>query len=328
MSEPVPTFDLHVVIDWSAASRPVRGRDSIWAVASAVTERGQRAGSQRVVLNEPVNLSTRDEAEQWLGELAAAQVRTLVGIDVPLGVPPGLVDQVDPLASDDSMSTEMRSRRQRWWDLVGQLLDDAADNANNRWSVGAELNRRIGASTGPFWGHPPGVVVPGLTPTKAPMDTVAEWRLVEHRLRDQGFRPFSVYQLAYAGSVGSQGLTAIARLGSLCETAEATGCAVAVWPFDPVPRASCSLVLAEVWPSAFDVDLTVHPIRDAAQVLSTVMRTVRVDRSGALDHWMTRGWATATDGSTLSDEIITAVCDEQGWILGIGADGRVCSEFI
>ncbi len=328
MSGPLPIFDLHVVIDWSAASRPVRGRDSIWAVASAVTERGQLAGSQRVVLDEPVNLGTRQDAERWLGDLAAVEVRTLVGIDVPLGVPPGLVDLVDPTAVDESVGVGMRPRWRRWWDLVSRLLEDAADNTNNRWWVGAELNRRIGAPVGPFWGHPPGVVVPGLAPTRPPMDTVDEWRFVERQLRERHHRPFSVYQLAYAGSVGSQALTAIARLSSLSESVESAGCAVAVWPFDPLPQGPCSLVLAEVWPSAFDIDLTLHPIRDAAQVADVVARTVRVDRSGALEPWMDRGWATEADGSMLSDEVVASVRDEQGWILGVGADGSVCSEFI
>ena len=41
------------------------------------------------------------------------------------------------------------------WDLLAQLVDDRDDNANNRFEVAAELNRRVGPGPGPFWGCPP-----------------------------------------------------------------------------------------------------------------------------------------------------------------------------
>ena len=325
MPGPPPVFDLHVIVDWSAASRPARGRDSIWVLARSVTGRGRRALADAGVPDEPVNLSTRTEAERWLGEIVSLGVRLLIGIDVPLGVPTGLVDRASLAGPGPD---ESRPRWQRWWDLIAELLEDGDDNANNRWWAGAELNRRIAADTGPFWGCPPGVSESDLAPTRPPMDTVVEWRHVERVLRDQRRRPFSVFQLAYAGSVGSQALTAVVRLDSLCARARDVRCEVTVWPFEPVGTAECSVTIAEIWPSAFDLDLGVHPIRDAAQVLGVAERTVAADRSGRLGPWMADGWTQTPDGVVLDDQVISAVCDEEGWVLGIGADGRISPGFV
>lgn len=325
MSGPTPAFDLHVIVDWSAAGRPTRGRDSIWALARSVTDHGQRALADASIQDEPVNLSTRHDAERWLAEIVSLRVRLLIGIDVPLGVPAGLVDRVEIASPAPDASSP---RWQRWWSLVGRLLEDGDDNANNRWWVGAELNRRIAADAGPFWGCPPAVAESDLAPTRPTMDDVVEWRHVEGVLRDRGLRPFSVYQLAYAGSVGSQALTAVVRLDSLCATARAARCEVAVWPFEPVGTDGCSVTIAEIWPSAFDLDLAVHPIRDAAQVIGVADRTVAADRAGRLGPWMADGWMQTPDGVVLDESVIAAVRDEEGWVLGIRADGHVSARFV
>ena len=52
------TFDAFVVVDWSAASSPRLGRDSIWI---GVARFGPSGG---LVLDEPLNVPTRRKAEQ------------------------------------------------------------------------------------------------------------------------------------------------------------------------------------------------------------------------------------------------------------------------
>ena len=74
------TFDVHVVVDWSAAGTPKRGRDSIWCAS---------AGVDRVP--NPINLPTRFEAAAFLDDLITSQPgrRILIGFDFPFGYPSG-----------------------------------------------------------------------------------------------------------------------------------------------------------------------------------------------------------------------------------------------
>jgi precorrin-8X/cobalt-precorrin-8 methylmutase len=313
-----PAFDLHVMVDWSAAGRPVVGRDSIWAVVGAVTDAGSVAIDRldSVSLDVAVNLSTRDAAERWLWEVLSSGVRVLVGIDVPLGVPAGLMSRIATGTESDATAWS------RWWNLLAELITDGADNVNNRWAVGAALNALIGDDEGPFWGCPPRVGLDGLHPTRPRLTSVNWWRHVEDRLRQRGLRPFSLFQLAYAGSVGSQALMAVPRLARLRERLACCSTPCSVWPFEAIPAGTAHVVVAEIWPSALQLDYSAHPIRDAAQVIGAVQRTVAADRCGLLGPWMANGWSTASDGSLLSDSTLDAVVDEEGWVLGIDADGR------
>ncbi|MGA9275979.1 MAG: hypothetical protein WBV89_03435, partial [Ilumatobacter sp.] len=72
-------FDRIVVIDWSASSRPVLGRDSIW-IGVAVP------GAGEVVTSNP---PTRAAASRELEELCRRPGRTLLGADFSLGYPSG-----------------------------------------------------------------------------------------------------------------------------------------------------------------------------------------------------------------------------------------------
>ena len=148
-----------------------------------------------------------------LDSLCRGPGRTLLGVDFSLGYPAGTAEALG------LSGTPWRAV----WTLLSALVVDADDNANNRFEVAADLNRRIGGGPGPFWGCPPSRRSPTLTTTKTRPDPLAEWRIVEAELRRGGHRPFSGWQLLGVGSVGSQSLVGIPRLAALERSLRARG---------------------------------------------------------------------------------------------------------
>lgn len=271
-------FDRVVVADWSASSRPVRGRDSIWI---AVAERATNAITT-------TNPPTRTEATAGLRDVCRRPGSTLLGVDFSLGYPAGTAD----LLGLDGVPWRAT------WKLLAELIDDADDNRNNRFEVAAELNRRMGDGPGPFWGCPESGRGPTLTSTKVAPAPLGEWRQVERRLRDHGHRPFSAWQLLGAGSVGSQTLLGIPRLVELTASLSDLGRSVAVWPFDApvVAEGGVDMVIAEVWPSLHPSESTDAQVRDEAQVIETARRLRR--------------------GVELTPSASPDVVGEEGWVLG------------
>jgi hypothetical protein len=300
-SAPSPLFDVYVIVDWSASSVPKVGRDSIWV---AVLERG---GAEPALHNPP----TRHDADRLVSSVLAvyADQRILLGIDVGLGYPRGF-------AAAAGIDTPPA-----WsaiWQHLADTIDDRPDNTNNRFEVADTLNARTGASPGPFWGttstrH----VTPTLARTKAPGFPTAseppltEFRHTERVLHELGRRPSSMWQLAGAGSVGSQSLTAIPLLHRLRQRAASR---LRVWPFDtglvddPTRGDRGTVVVAEVWPSAVEVDPALHPVRDAAQVTALATRLAGLDAAGRLG---------ALFAPQVPDRIADDVLQEEGWVLGV-----------
>jgi precorrin-8X/cobalt-precorrin-8 methylmutase len=278
-------FDRYVVVDWSAAGVPKSGRDSVWI---AVTDdQGHEP--------ELVNPATRDAAASVLRAVADPAVRTLVAVDASLGCPRGSaarfgIDTAPPWLG--------------WWREVGRLIVDREDNHNNRFEVAAALNRRVDGP-GPFWGRPRRHVLDGLAPTKPARFPVPEFRIVESWLRDRGLRPASCWQLLGAGSVGGQTLTLLPILHRWFD-----GGGVEVWPFTTglaAPQVPAgTVVLAETWPTGFDVDLAAHAVRDAAQVRAVALELRRADRSGVLAEWF-----APRDAGVVRDDVES----EEGWVL-------------
>ncbi|MDA3007897.1 MAG: cobalamin biosynthesis protein CbiG, partial [Actinomycetota bacterium] len=77
-------FDRYVMVDWSAASSPRLGRDSIW-----IAER--TAGTAATA---PVNIPTRAAAMAALTDLVmtTGDERVLIGFDFTFGYPTGTAD--------------------------------------------------------------------------------------------------------------------------------------------------------------------------------------------------------------------------------------------
>ena len=299
-----PLFDAYLMVDWSAAARPVQGADSIWICC---LER-RPEGLTPLLLANP---STRAEAVARLADLLSDLISrdrvTLAGFDFAFGFPRGFAGR-------------LRAGAPNWrgvWKELSARIKDRDDNANNRFAVAAALNERLSGAPFPFWGCPAGAETPHLTARKP--DGYAADALAEFRVTDRITRgPKSVWQLAYAGSVGSQSLLGIARLFQLRYhpwLADATR----IWPFETGLRAltrpgagDWRVLLAEVYPSLRTGQVPPGAVADAHQVQALATHFAGEDTDGALA-------ARFAGPRDLANEERQIVESEEGWILGIEA---------
>lgn len=281
--------DRVVILDWSAASRPKRGRDSIWlAVAARDAETLE-------------NLPTRASAETRLRDLIrsalAAGERLLIGADFAFGYPAGF-----------AAGLTGRAEALAVWEWLAARIEDGADNANNRFAVAAAANRAF-PGLGPFWFRPAARDLPDLPVrgTDRAGHGLPERRRCEGLAR--GAQP--VWKLGTAGAVGSQALTG---LPVLWRVRAAHPGRVAAWPLEPWDRAP--VVLAEVFPSllapqvaeasAADPQLP----RDAHQVRLLARALHRLGAAGEL-------------APLLAAPAAPALLAEEGWILGVGHEAAL-----
>ena len=282
-------FDAYITVDWSAASVPRRGKDSIWM-------RYEAAGRSRLL-----NPSTRRQAmavlESWLAGSIREGRRTLVGVDFNLGYPAGFAERIGC---------------KRWRDVWAEISRSSTDgprNTNNRFQTAARLNRRITGQRGPFWGCPPsqeGETL-GRKKSDAARDGLAELRMTEARIRG----PKSAFQLSGVGAVGSQTLTGIAALERLRFRSRLAG-DCRIWPFETGLRAPLDspVVFAEVYPSQTPLPNESGEVKDAAQVRAVTRRLRRQDGQGKL-----RRLFEGPRGAGIADR--RKIVQEEGWILGV-----------
>ena len=212
----MPLFHTHIVVDWSARSQPspVRpGKDAIWW-ALARTDGGEARA--------PEYARTRHEAIHRLARLMAGELdagrRVLVGFDFPFGYPAGVAERLTGRSSGFAL-----------WDWLAERVEDQGDNSNNRYEVAAEMNAAY-PGLGPLWGRPPSWSFPTI-PHKASARTRRDAHPPERRIADRhATGAKTVWQLAYAGSVGSQMLLGLPALKHLVEDSRIRGRA-AIWPF-------------------------------------------------------------------------------------------------
>src|SRR5215813_10390121 len=115
-------FQAYVMVDWSAASKPATGADSIWIGVLKRNVRFQMAF-------EAHNPATRAEAETKLNavleDLKRKSERTLAGFDFPLGSP-------------RTTAERLKLKGPAWQTMlnfVAVFLKDKATNENNRFQV-------------------------------------------------------------------------------------------------------------------------------------------------------------------------------------------------
>lgn len=247
-------FDTHVVVDWSAAGRPVTGSDSLWIAIL-------RDGALRLI-----NPATRAEGMGVLRDLLDAETaagrRALVGFDFPFGYPRGLSQAIRPGGDWRDV-----------WAQIAALVEDAPDNANNRFDAAAQLNTLF-AGDGPFWGNGlPNRDIDGL-PRKKPQgwgDTLPD----NMRTADSGAQGAQeVWKLSGAGSVGGQALTGIAALEQLRGRED-----VRIWPFEDH---AAGHVLAEAFPSLLPITVPEGQVKDAVQVETLARALAACDAAGEL----------------------------------------------
>lgn len=322
-------FDRIVVVDWSANSTSKLGADSIWIADDRIADdriADDRNADQPGETRRLENIATRSAAHERLREIVDDRCRvcrcrddgcrddgcrddgcrdgdgasTLIGVDFSLGYPAGTAA---------SLGLEGIAWRGMWELLAASIADDA-HNANNRFDVAAELNRRISNDSRPFWGCPPSRAAATLT-TRKPAHAErgpGEWRTVETALRAAGYRPSSSWQLLGAGAVGSQSLLGIPVLERLRRYAPEW---VEIWPFTTGLGVGGirpgSVVIAEVWPSLVPVDDRSHPVRDARQVVAVADWIRAAQQSGRLAELFS---------PVLPAVVGERVTNEEGWVLG------------
>jgi hypothetical protein len=300
-------MDAVVVVDWSAASgtAPAAGRaDGLWA---AVAEPGS---PDRV---RPFR--TRTEAREWLVEellrLVGRGHRVLCGLDLCFGYPAGTAD---------ALGMPSGQAPWRWtWERIAREVRDGDDGRNDRFQAAARLNQAMGREDGPFWGNGLPGDITGLPRTKGayPMalpagQHLAEHRITERRLRDDGRSPGSAWQLSGAGSVGGQVLVGLPTLWRI-RNHPALRDRCRVWPFEvDAPPAAPGVTLVEVYPSLLDDDPALHDVRDARQVLALVDGYRQMAADGTLDAAFALPDLDAAERE--------AVVQEEGWILPVRRD--------
>lgn len=294
-------FNAYVIVDWSAASKPTKGADSIWI---GVFKRDVRF---RMAF-EAHNPATRAEAETLIAGLlddrAKRSERALIGFDFNLGFPRGL-----------AAGLKLPAETPPWlavWNQLHRMVKDKADNTNNRFGVGSEINRRLTGGPFPFWGVPPKDALTTLQPKKqrphGPGD-IPEFRHAE--LAAKGTSP--VWKLYYQGSVGGQSILGVPMVRRL---KLARGDAFKVWPFETgwkalgeADLAGVDVVAAEVYPSMYKGAALPGEVKDATQVRVTAEHFLRLDEAGKL------GALFAPAKGTAADVVVDAE-REEGWILG------------
>ncbi len=294
-------FDAYVMVDWSASSKPATGPDSVWV---GVMKRDVRL---RLAFS-AANPATRAEAaallDKQLKEFARRRERVLLGFDFSLGFPRGSAAalKLDPAKAGPPWRAMLS--------FVAGEIRDKPDNTNNRFQVGAKMNRLMTGEAFPFWG----------CPARDEQSTLKAKRLREHRegdlpewrYADQAMKGLhSVWKLYYQGSVGGQALTGLPRVKRLKDE---FGERLKIWPFEtgwaplaPEALEGVDVVVAEIWPSMFPLKPAAGEVRDAAQVRAAAEHFAQLDEAGRL---------SAAFGPKPGAPPAEIVVEEEGWILG------------
>jgi hypothetical protein len=294
-------FNAYVMVDWSAASKPTTGADSVWI---GVLKRDVRF---RMAF-EAHNPATRAEAEKLLlgilQDRAKRSERTLLGFDFPLGFPRGFATAMNLPGEEPWLAV---------WNQLDRMVRDRPGNINNRFGVGSEINRRLTGGPFPFWGCPPRDALTTLQPKRGREHGPGD--LPEFRHIDLAAKGASaIWKLYYQGSVGGQAILGIpvARRLKL-----ALGGKLAVWPFETRWRAlgeadlaGVDVVLAEIYPSILKPAPVAGEIRDLTQVRALAEHFARLDEAGRLGEVFAPAKGTAVD-------VIVDAQHEEGWILGV-----------
>jgi precorrin-8X/cobalt-precorrin-8 methylmutase len=290
-------FDTFVMVDWSAATVPRTGRDSIWICWHAPD--GERLA----------NPATRHAAKALLGEwLAAATAhgeRVLLGFDFPFGYPKGFAGRLG-LSGPPWRAI---------WDEIARLIKDDDTNANNRFDVAAAFNERISGGQFPFWGCPAAPPRACLGPKHHrghERNGLAERRLIDEYMR--GAQP--CWKLLGAGSVGGQVLTGLPVVRALRDDRRWRDFG-RIWPFDTGlrPPADGAVVMAEVYPSLWAVSPVAGEPKDAAQVRAVARFFAERDRAGELA-------AFFAGDPNLTRQQRQLVETEEAWTLGVTSPGQ------
>lgn len=292
-------FDAYLMVDWSAASKPTTGPDSIWVGVLKKNVRFQLAFEAH---NPPTRAEAHALIDKTLDDLARRNDRVLLGLDFPLGFPRGAAAALKLKGAPWSAMI----------DFVSGEVKDKPDNTNNRFQVGAKMNRLMTGQAFPFWGAPAKDAQTMLAvkrPRDHDSDDLPEFRRAEDAVKG----PSPIWKLYYQGSVGGQALTGIPVVKKLKDK---RGDAMRLWPFETGWRmlsaadlAGVSVVAAEIYPSLYAGKSGAGEVKDLTQVRAAAEHFAALDERGRLG---------AVFGPKKEQEAhAEVVTQEEGWILGV-----------
>lgn len=300
-------FDAYIAVDWSAAAKPVTGANSIWI---GILARDARLRFQYRGVNVETRLKARAFIEDIIAKLTGRGDKVLLGFDFSFGFPAGTADAL-------GLDTTSRPAWAAMHEHLASKVREREDNSNARFALAAGFNYRISQGPFPFWGAPARDQVntlAGRRPDFGASAPLAEYREVERHMRTtRAGAPKSVWQLAYAGSVGSQTLLGIPHVHALRNRLPKAR----IWPFetgltalDEAALSDTQVLMAEIYPSLVKVEAPREGgALDAAQVEAIARHYCDLDQKSAL--------APLFGGSDGLDQTkISRIEAEEGWILG------------
>lgn len=300
-------FDAYIMVDWSAAAKPVTGPNSIWI---GILAKDARLKLQFRAVNPETRLKARAFIDDMVGKLTKRGDKVLLGFDFSFGYPSGTAGA---LGLDTSSTPPWKAIH----DHIAGKVREKPDNSNARFAIAAGMNYAISRGPYPFWGAPAKDQVNTLGGKRAAFDKdapLAEFRLVEQRMRQEKLgQPKSAWQLAYAGSVGSQMLLGIPHVHALRDSLPNAR----LWPYETglteltdESLDDIDVVIAEVYPSLLDVKPAPGLTLDAAQVEAIARHYADLDAKERLG-------ALFAGHATLDSTQIVMIEREEGWILGV-----------
>jgi len=298
-------FDAYIMVDWSAATKPTLGANSIWI---GILAKDARLKLQFKAVNIDTRLKARAFLEDMVAKLTRRGDRVLLGFDFSLGYPAGTAEALGLDVAAQPAWAAMHAH-------LSKKLKDKPDNSNARYAIAAGMNYAISKGPYPFWGAPARDVVSTLSSTKPEYagQPLPEFRIAETHLRDNKLgQPKSVWQLAYTGSVGSQSLTGIPHVHAL----RACWPNARIWPFETGTEdmtaeglEGIDVVIAEIYPSLVKAKAEKGETLDEVQVREIARHYSQLDEKGLLG-------AAFSTGKSLDAGKIEQIQAEEGWILG------------
>lgn len=298
-------FDAYIIVDWSAAAKPVSGANSIWIGTRTRTSKTRSSFKSE---NPVTRLAARRRIRALAEDCISRGQRVLIGFDFAMGYPAGTAEAIGLDVRDTPPWRAMHT-------FLARSITESEDNSNTRFELAARLNAAMTGRAHPFWGAPASRTSETLATRKG--DFSAAGSPPEHRLAEAWIRsnlkayPKSVWQLSGAGAVGSQSMLGIATVAKLREQIPGAR----IWPFETgldevtakaLENTPC--ILAEVYPSTVSTTPKPGEILDQAQVRTLSKHFESLDSAGIL------GGAFDSPDSTSSREKHRIIAEE-GWIL-------------
>jgi hypothetical protein len=292
-------FNAYLIVHWSAAGKPTTGADSVWI---GLLKRDVRFRLAFEAHSPPTRAQGEALIASILDDRAKRRERTLVGFDFPLGFPRGLAGGLHLAPATPPWRAV--------WDQLAKMVKDKADNTNNRFGVGSEINRRLTEGPFPFWGCPPRDTLTTLQPKRGREhgpDDLPEFRHVE--VAHKSANP--VWKLYYNGAVGPQGILGIPMVRRL----RAAHLAMRVWPFETGWKAlteadltGVDMVAAEVSTAGLKPASLPGEAKETALVRTLAEHFARLDETGKLG-------ALFAPPAKVSPEVLADVQTQEGWAL-------------